>query len=73
MSKVIIAIIVAIIAAAGAYVLLFGGTLPTTETLDSLSIDAGAESVATEAEAAVSDVADEISSADNLEVPGVDE
>lgn len=80
MSKLIIAVVAVAVVAIAAYVFLFqgGSLIPTiSETVtgsDSLTeIDSGAESAATDAETATSDIADEIGAADNLEVPGVDE
>lgn len=80
MMKILIGIAVVVVLAA-AYIFFFQGwTTPTTQTVTTTAtsavseIDAtGAALVADNAEGATSEIASEISSGDNLEVPGVNE
>jgi flagellar basal body-associated protein FliL len=81
MIKIIVTAVVIVVAAIAAYMFLLQGDLLTpfagevaSETASATEIDqTGAEAVSAGAETAVTDIAGEISSADNLEVPGVDE
>jgi hypothetical protein len=81
MNTIIIGLIAVVIIAAAAYMFMSGNLpsiAPSTQTTADTSTaatnsvnDAAATSAATDAVSAVNDTANEISSADNLEIPGV--